>query len=389
MKHAYLAIIVIATEDSCSLKARPMLIQRITVGEIKLPLKVPFKTALRTVTDVHDLVLIIETETGLRGYGEAPATAVITGDLLGSMRAALALIAPRLIGKNLLDFNALLATVHQSVVHHSSLKAALEIALFDLRAQQFGVPLYQLLGGGTPRIKTDVTISVNDSATMVQDCLRAVAEGFDALKVKVGGRSWREDVDSTLAIHRAVGPTVSLRLDANQGWSPKQAVLVIQALEAAGVALEFVEQPVKADDVAGLKFVTDHTLTPILADEAVFSVADALHILSTQSADIINIKLMKTGGLSQAIEVANLTRHHRRTCMVGCMLESGISVAAAAHFAVAHADVVTLIDLDGPQLCQGSVITGGLTMHGPWIDLSDAPGLGITDVQGLTDVQQY
>ena len=142
-----------------------MLIQRITVGEIRLPLKVPFKTALRTVTDVHDLVLIIETDTGHRGYGEAPATAVITGDLLGSMRAALALIAPRLVGRDLLDFNALLTTVHQTVVHHCSLKAALEIALYDLRAQQFGVPLYQLLGGGTPRIKTDVTISVNDSAT--------------------------------------------------------------------------------------------------------------------------------------------------------------------------------------------------------------------------------
>jgi o-succinylbenzoate synthase len=366
-----------------------MLIQRMTVGEITLPLKVPFKTALRTVTDVHDLVLIIETDTGFKGYGEAPATAVITGDLLGSMRSALALIAPRLIGRDMLDFNALLATVHQSVVHHNSLKAALEIALYDLRAQQFGVPLYQLLGGGIPRIKTDVTISVNDSATMVQDCLRAVAQGFDALKVKVGGRTWREDVDTTLAIQSAVGAQVALRLDANQGWTPKQAVQVIQALEAAGIALEFVEQPVKADDVAGLKFVTDNTLTPILADEAVFSVKDALHILNTQSADIINIKLMKTGGISQAVEVAHLTRRHHRSCMIGCMLESGISVTAAAHFAVAHADVVTLIDLDGPQLCQGSAITGGLTMDGPWITLSDAPGLGITAVHGLTDVQQY
>ncbi|MDP2369004.1 dipeptide epimerase [Rhodoferax sp.] len=366
-----------------------MLIQRITVGEIKLPLKLPFKTALRTVTDMHDLVLIVETDTGHKGYGEAPATAVITGDLLDSMRAALALIAPCLIGKDLLDFHAILNTVHQSVLHHNSLKAALEIALYDLRAQQFGVPLYQLLGGGVPRIKTDVTISVGDTATMVRDCLHAVAQGFDALKIKVGARAWKEDVASTLAIYRAVGPGVALRLDANQGWTPKQAVQVIQALEHAGIALEFVEQPVKADDVAGLKFVTDHTLTPILADEAVFSVEDALHILGTQSADMINIKLMKTAGLSQAMAIANLTRRLRRTCMLGCMLESGISVTAAAHFAVAHADVVTLIDLDGPQLCQGSAITGGLSMDGPWISLPDSPGLGITAVQGLSNVQSY
>lgn len=366
-----------------------MLIQRITVGEIKVPLKVPFKTALRTVTDVHDLVLIIETDSGLKGYGEAAPTAVITGDLLGSMRAALDLIAPRLIGRNLLDFNAHLRTIHQAVVHHTSLKAALEIALYDLRAQQMDLPLYQLLGGGVPRIKTDVTISINDVGTMVQDGLRAVEDGFDALKVKVGGRTWQDDVQSTLAIYEAVGSKVAIRLDANQGWSAKHAVQVIQALEKAGVVLEFVEQPVKAADVAGLKFVTDNTLTPILADEAVFSVNDAMHILATGSADVINIKLMKTAGISQAIEVANLTRRHNKTCMVGCMLESGISVTAAAHFAVAFSDVVTTIDLDGPQLCSGNPIEGGMTMDGPWIELSDAPGLGITAVQGLMNTHVY
>ncbi len=366
-----------------------MLIQRITVGEIKVPLKVPFRTALRTVTDVNDLVIIIETDAGLKGYGEAPPTAVITGDMLGSMRAALDLIVPRLLGKNLLDFNALLRSVHQSVVHHTSLKAALEIALYDLRAQQLGLPLYQLLGGGVPRIKTDVTISVNDTDAMVQDCLRAVADGFDALKVKVGGRTWRDDVDSTLAIVKAVGPHIAIRLDANQGWSPKHAVQVIVALEKAGVVLELVEQPVKASDVAGLKFVTDNTLTPILADEAVFSVSDALHILATHSADIVNIKLMKTAGISQAIEIANLTRRHHKTCMMGCMLESGISVTAAAHFAVAFSDVVTTIDLDGPQLCNGNPVEGGMTMDGPWIELTDAPGLGITAVYGLTHTHTY
>ena len=366
-----------------------MQIKRITVGEILVPLKVPFKTALRSVSDVHDLILIVETDTGHKGYGEAPPTAVITGDVLGSMRAALALIAPRLIGQPLADFNGLLRVIHQSVVHHTSLKAALEIALYDLRAQQFGVPLYQLLGGGVPRLKTDVTISVNDTATMVQDCLRAVGDGFDALKVKVGGHTWRDDVDSVLVIYQAVGPKVALRLDANQGWTPKHAVQVIQALERAGIALEFVEQPVKAADVEGLKFVTDHTLTPILADEAVFSVNDALHILATQSADVINIKLMKTAGISQAIEVANLTRRHHKACMVGCMLESGISVTAAAHFCVAFSDVVAYIDLDGPQLCSSNPVEGGMSMDGPWINLPDTPGLGILGVHGLTQLQTY
>jgi len=366
-----------------------MLLHRITVGEVKVPLKTPFKTAVRSVNEVHDLVIKIETDTGLVGYGEAPATAVITGDLLGSMRAALDLMAPRLLGKKLQDFRVLLNTVHHSVVHHSSLKAALEIALYDLRAQAFGVPLYQLLGGGDPQLKTDVTISVNDLNVMVKDALRAAAEGFDCLKIKVGGHTWQDDVESVLAIERAVGDHVALRLDANQGWTPKHAVQVIQAIEKAGVVLELVEQPVKAQDVAGLKFVTDHTLTPILADEAVFSTRDALQILASGSADVINIKLMKTSGISQAIEVANLSRLHHRTCMVGCMLETAISVTAAAHFAVAFDDVVSYIDLDGPQLCASSAVDGGMRMNGPWITLPDAPGLGITAVHGLTNVKVF
>lgn len=366
-----------------------MLIKRITVGEIKVPLKVPFKTALRCVNEVNDLVIMVETDTGLVGFGEAPPTAVITGDLLGSMRAALDLIAPLLLGKKLQDFNALLRTLHGAVIHHYSLKAALEIALFDLRAQALGVPLYQLLGGGDPQLKTDITISVNEVDMMVQDAVRAVADGFDCLKIKVGGRTWQDDVDSVLRIGQTVGPHVALRLDANQGWAPKHAVLVIQAIEKAGVVLEFVEQPVKADDMAGLKFVTDHTLTPILADEAVFSTQDALHILATGSADIINIKLMKTAGISQAIEIANLTRLHQKTCMVGCMLETAISVTAAAHFAVAFDDVVSFIDLDGPQLCASNPVDGGMRMNGPWIALPDAPGLGITAVHGLTNVKVF
>jgi L-Ala-D/L-Glu epimerase len=368
-----------------------MKIKSITAGEIKVPLKVPFKTAVRTVTEVHSLITVIETDSGLKGYGEAPATALITGDTIDSMRAGLAVLAPLLVGKRMADFNGLLRTIARGLVHHSSLKAALEIALYDLRAQAFGVPLYQLLGAAPAetRVKTDVTISVNDTETMVRDCLRAVDEGFDALKIKVGGRTWRDDVAATVAIHNAVGPNVKLRLDANQGWTPKQAVQVIQAIEREGIEIEFVEQPVKADDIAGLKFVTDNTLTPILADEAVFSVMDALNILSTQSADIINIKFMKTGGISQAIEIANLTRRFNRTCMLGCMLESHISVTAAAHFALAFADVVTLIDLDGPQLCNGSAVEGGLVMSGPWIQLPDAPGLGVHRVLNLQNTTQF
>ncbi len=366
-----------------------MKIARIVAGDIEVPLKTPFKTAVRTVTHMHSLVLRVVTDDGRTGFGEAPATALITGDTLDSMRAGLAVLAPRLIGQDLADFNACLQRVSGGLVHHTSLKAALEMALYDLRAQAFGIPLYGLLGGGTPRLKTDVTISVNDTATMVADCRKAVSEGFDALKVKVGGRTWQEDVATTRAIRAAVGPSVSIRLDANQGWTPKHALKVLDALEAEGIGIELVEQPVKAADVAGLRFITERTRVPVLADEAVFGFDDALSILTSGSADLVNIKLMKTGGLSQAIEIAQLARRMHRTAMIGCMLEGVISVTAAAHFAVAFADVVTVVDLDGPQLCAERRVRGGLAQNGPWIELPETPGLGITQVEGVERELQY
>jgi L-alanine-DL-glutamate epimerase-like enolase superfamily enzyme len=366
-----------------------MRLTRITAADVKLPLKVPFKTAVREVDHVQSLVVMLDTDAGLRGYGEAPATALITGDTIDSMRAGLGELAPLIKGRSLDDFNAALRIVERGIVHHTSLKAALDMALHDLRAQSLGVPVYKLLGGGTPRLKTDVTISVNDTTTMIADCQRAVAEGFDALKVKVGGRGWREDVEATLAVRAAIGPNIAIRLDANQGWTPKQAVAVLNALEAKGIEIEFVEQPVKASDVAGLKFVTDRTAFPVLADEAVFDSRDAIQLLETHSADILNIKLMKTGGLAQATEIAALARRYGRPCMIGCMLENAISVTAAAHFAVANADVVTLIDLDGPSLCRESVVDGGMRVEGPLITLPDAPGLGIRGVSGLERAVEY
>lgn len=371
-----------------------MKIRQIVVGEVQVPLTVPFKTALRTVDHVHSLIVRVETDNGLVGFGEAAATAVITGDLIGSMRAGMALLAPQLVGRDLATFNSNLAIVSRGLVHHTSLKAALEIALYDLRAQQYGVPLYQLLGGvassaGKPQVKTDVTISLNPASTMVADAMRAVDSGFDALKIKLGAPSALDDVDAVLSINQAVGKRASLRLDANQAWSPKEAVRVIQAIEQAGVTIELVEQPVKAADIAGLKYVTERTLSPILADEAVFGTADAIHILDSQSADLLNIKLMKTGGLSQATEIAAIARRFHRACMIGCMLESHVSVTAAAHFALAHADVVRYVDLDGPQLCRESLVEGGMQMDGPWITLGDAPGLGIREVRGMQGIQSY
>jgi len=360
-----------------------MKITDIQLGMLRVPLKTPFKTALRTVETIEDVVVLVQTDSGHIGYGEAPATAPITGDTHGSIVAAIDhFIKPRLIGEDVADLNRITGRIQGALERNGSAKAAVEIAIYDLWAQLYGAPLYKLLGGGTPAIATDITISVDAIDKMVADTRSALARGFTALKIKVG-KDIDVDIARVKAIHAAVGGRATLRLDANQGWTPKQAVHAMRALEDAGIALELLEQPVKAWDIEGLKYVTERVNTPVMADESVFAPAQVFDLIQRRAADIVNIKLMKTGGLSNAIRIADIAALYGVECMIGCMLESSISVAAAVHLAVAKAEVITKVDLDGPSLGLFDPVQGGVRFNESQITITDAPGLGIREIRGL------
>ena len=360
-----------------------MKISRIQLAMLRVPLKTPFKTALRTVEAVEDVIVIITTDTGHVGYGEAPATAVITGDTHGSIIEAIRnVIGPRIMGKEVANLNGITRLIQGAMENNFSAKAAVEIALYDLWGQLYGAPLYKLLGGGDPVITTDITISVDYIDKMVADSVNAVERGFESLKIKVG-KDMGVDIERVKAIHAAVEGRALLRLDANQGWTAKQAVTAMRSLEDAGVHLELLEQPVKAKDIEGLKYVTDRVHTPVMADESVFGPAGVIDLIQRRAADIINIKLMKTGGLSNAIRIADIAAVYGVECMIGCMIESSISVAAAVHLAIAKSDVITKVDLDGPSLCQFNPVEGGVMFNESEISVSDAPGLGIRSIRGL------
>ncbi len=363
-----------------------MKITDIRFGMLRVPLKTPFKTALRTVDAVEDIVVMVHTDSGHVGYGEAPATAVITGDTHGSIIEAIRhYISPRLVGADIADLNRITQSVQSSMEKNSSAKAAVEIAVYDLWGQLYGAPLYRLLGGGDPVITTDITISVDYIDKMVADSLAAVERGFESLKIKVG-KDIGLDIERVKAIYAAVEGRALLRLDANQGWTAKQAVYALQTLEDAGVRLELVEQPVKAQDLNGMKYVTERVHTPIMADESVFGPTEVVELIRMRAADIINIKLMKTGGISNAIRIADIAAMYQVECMIGCMLESSISVAAAVHVAVAKANAITKIDLDGPSLGAFNPVDGGVVFNESEITVTDAPGLGIREIRGLEPI---
>jgi o-succinylbenzoate synthase len=363
-----------------------MKITDIRFGMLRVPLKTPFKTALRTVEAVEDIVVMINTDTGHVGYGEAPATAVITGDTHGSIVEAIRnYISPRLIGADVANLNHITQLIQGAMEKNTSAKAAVEIAVYDLFGQLYNAPLYRLLGGGDPVITTDITISVDTIDKMVADSISAVERGFDSLKIKVG-KDIGVDIERVKAIYAAVEGRALLRLDANQGWTAKQAVYALHLLEDAGVVLELVEQPVKAQDLDGMKYVTERVHTPIMADESVFGPTEVVDLIRMRAADIINIKLMKTAGLSNAIRIADICAMYEVECMIGCMLETSISVAAAVHLAVAKSNVITKVDLDGPSLCAFNPVDGGVIFRESEITITDAPGLGIREIRGLQPV---
>ncbi|UTA52635.1 dipeptide epimerase [Lysobacter soli] len=360
-----------------------MKITQIRFGMLRVPLKTPFKTALRTVEAIEDIIVCVHTDTGHVGYGEAPATAVITGDTHGSIVEAInKFIAPRLIVQEIANLNRITQLIQTALEKNTSAKAAVEIAVYDLFGQLYGVPLYKMLGGGDPVITTDITISVDYIEKMVADSLSAVDRGFESLKIKVG-KDIGVDIERVKAIYAAVEGRALLRLDANQGWTAKQAVHAINMLEDAGVRLELVEQPVKAQDLDGMKYVTERVHTPIMADESVFGPKEVIDLIRMRAADIINIKLMKTGGLSNAIRIADIAALYEVECMIGCMLESSISVAAAVHLAVAKSNAITKVDLDGPSLSAFNPVDGGVLFNESEISVTDAPGLGIREIRGL------
>ncbi len=362
-----------------------MKITAVEWGRVAIPLRTAFKTAQRTATVAEETILKLYTDTGAVGWGEAPATGVVTGDTAGSIAAAFERhIGPALLGRDVDEFEDLMQLVQKSMVHNTSPKAAADMALWDLYGQKYGVPVFKLLGGARSHLTTDLTISVNAPEEMARDAQSAIQRGFDCLKLKVGVDPTM-DVARLKAIRSVVPKETTIRIDANQAWQPKQAVRILNDIQAQGLNIEFVEQPVPAHDLDGLKYVTERSDVPVLADEAVFSPDDAMKILQMHAADLINIKLMKCGGIYNGLKIAALAEMYGVECMLGCMLEGRVATNAAVHLACAR-KVITRIDLDGPLLCAKDPVHGGAIFNEKDITLPDTPGLGVTSIDGFEKI---
>lgn len=309
----------------------------------KIALKKPFTTALRSVADVEFVRIHIFANNEIVGIGEAPATKAITGEDLEDIQNAFKKMHDSLMHKSVSDALAIV----QNAKIGTSAKAALNIALVNLQARSMQIPLYKYFNAKMPcNITTDITISLSNADEMLRDAQQAYQDGFEILKVKLGADIYHAiEVTKSIA---AVLPDVALLIDANQAWSESSALEYIDGI--AGVDVALIEQPVVADNLVGLKNITNYSTIPILADESVFSYEDAKKIIENKYADMINVKLMKCGGLLEAAKIFEYAREKKVKCMLGSMLEGPYSINATLHLAMAYHDVIDYFDLDSPLL---------------------------------------
>lgn len=356
-----------------------MKIVAVRTHRLRLLLREPFVTALRSTTEIDTLIVEIESDDGVRGFGECPQVWQVTGEsVVGAEACVTGPLRSRLLGADPADTVELLRSIRQAVAGNGGAKAAIDVAVHDLVARAAGLPLVQLLGGRQREIRTDASLSVGDPATMAASATERIHAGFRSLKLKVGSRS--DDIETVLAVRRAVGPDVHIRIDANQGWTVGESIRTIRALEDAGADIEFVEQPIIAHDYSGLARVSAAVDTPVMADESIYRVPDLIELIRRSAVDLINVKLAKCGGLAVGKTLLECAREAGIGTMVGSMMESAVGVSAAACLAAAVGTTV-IADLDAAWWLRQPV--DGLTYDSGILRLSDRPGLGIEDITDL------
>jgi L-alanine-DL-glutamate epimerase-like enolase superfamily enzyme len=358
-------------------------VECIRVLRVPSPLVRPFVTAVRR-TDHLEVVLVelIDAE-GRSGWGEAATSWRVTGESPQSVAAAVAgPLAEVVLGRDAADPD-LASLLTRAVWGNAAARSAVECALADLAAQQRGLPLVADLSpesavnnsSRTSRIRTDMTLSAGEPSELAALSEEHVAAGFGCLKIKASAA--HDTIAGLRAVRSAVGSDITLRVDANQAWDAETAIRVIRAAEDAGLGLELVEQPVAAHALAALAAVTSAVDTPIMADESVRTAHDVRMIADRGAADLVNLKLAKTGGLAEALAAAEAAQAAGLGIVIGCMMESHVGVSAAAHLAAAVAPGV-VHDLDAGFWLRSSPVAGGVQLSGDELDLGSCTGLGIT-----------
>jgi len=336
---------------------------------VHLPRKWPFRTA-RGSSDTATQVLVRLVADGVEGWGNACPNAV-TGETTESIAAVLDTIRLETRGFAYEKPVELWMRIGQIVEGNRTAKAGVDIAAWDIAAKMAGKPLSLLLGGTRVRFPTDMTLGLLPLGEALEQARRHVDGGFRALKVKVG-EGVRADAERVSAVRDAVGGEIELRVDANQAYSVDQSLEFLRRVERAQITL--LEQPVPAQDLEGMQRLTATSPVPIMADECASTAEDVMKLRWGRCCHAVNLKLMKCGGITPALEMAAVCESAALPIMVGCMAECSVSIRAALHFALAQKSL-KWIDLDSHfnlerDVCEPPPYSRGV------LQIVAAPGLG-------------
>ena len=338
----------------------------------------PFRIAYDVVTSAETVFVRVETRDGLVGWGEAPPAHKITGDTVGTIAAAVKHLAPRLEGLDPTEYWRAWLIINRELRRNTAAKAGVVAAVLDVAGKAADLPVYKLLGGWVTEFETDYTLSLDEPGVMAEEAREWVRKGFKVLKVKLGGPP-SKDLERVRAVRDAVGPSVRLRVDANQAWSLKEAIMVSRELAELGV--EVIEQPLPARALRDLTVLRAESPIPIVLDESVHDAADALQCLTMGACDGVNIKLAKAGGVLGGLEVGRVVRAAGAKLMIGCMNETRLGITAGAHL-VAALGGMDYVDLDADLFLRGEPVKGGIERDGGIIRVPSKPGLGVEVLEG-------
>lgn len=315
--------------------------------------------------------VIIKVESGeKRGWGNASSNSV-TDETSESILKALNTMKTKTEGKDI-EIEENWEEIRKELPKAPAALAGFDIALYDLKGKLEGKSIYEMIGGSKESVMTDRTIGHMTKSETVEHARKFIDEGFKALKIKIG-LGLMEDVKRVRAVREEVGDDIDIWVDANQAFTPVESITLCQKLEDSDI--RFVEQPVRLDDLEGLKKVTEETEMPIMADETIKGPEMAEKICTEEIADMINIKLAKCGGLTGGRKIAEIMEEYDVPGMVGCMGETSVSIAAGAHLYNSTPNL-RYADLDSHFMLSDN-IASGLEFSGGKLWISDKPGSGM------------